>query len=60
MIKMLAKIATNRIQQQTGSLYLCIPQVWAGDNHLRKGDEMNIYVDEDGNLIVKKKVKTEV
>ena len=47
------KIGTRKIQKIRGSHYLNLPKIWTENNHTKKGDPVDIELQDDGSLNIK-------
>lgn len=49
------KIAKFKVQKIGNSFYLCLPKIWAEDMAIQKSKRIELFVDEQQNLILKPK-----
>lgn len=47
------KIAKFKVQKIGNSLYLCLPKIWAQDVGIQKSKFIELFLDENQNLILK-------
>lgn len=53
MIEAVIKLGRYKLQRLRRSYYLAIPKVWVESKNLKKGSELEILLDSDGNLLIK-------